>query len=535
MEHTIYNQSGGGDARKLAAQYIRMSTEHQKYSTENQSAAIGDYARLHGMTIVRTYADKGKSGLRIEGRDALKQLIADVGAGEVPFKFILVFDVSRWGRFQDADESAYYEYLCKAAGLQVRYCAEQFENDGSLVANLLKNIKRLMAGEYSRELSAKVFAAQCRLIALGFKQGGHAGYGLRRQMIDEERRPKALLAYGEQKSICTDRVVLVPGPDEEVRVVREIYRLFILQKKTRAQIARILNAKGILNEFGRPWRTRTVHQVLTNEKYIGNNVYNRRSFKLRRTRIKNSPDAWVRADGAFEPIIDGSSFRAARRIITAKTKHLSDEEALQRLRLCKEKHGRLSTSIIDNDEELPCSVTYTSKFGSLQRAFQLAGYFGSKPSADRHRKSRSAKRAVTQTIVEKIKNDGGDVRFKAGGLLLVDGSLSISVKLAICRTTPTGLLRWDFVVGKTPLDIMIAVRIEENSDSTRDYYLFPRSVLSRPHVRLSEKTTRWDGCKIESLDGLRNRLHQVQMQTSKKLPKTQLRGKTRQRKRPELK
>ncbi|MEO6246527.1 MAG: hypothetical protein ABIQ12_13930 [Opitutaceae bacterium] len=27
------------------------------------------------------------------------------------------YDVSRWGRFQDADESGYYEYICKRAGI----------------------------------------------------------------------------------------------------------------------------------------------------------------------------------------------------------------------------------------------------------------------------------------------------------------------------------------------------------------------------------------------------------------------------------
>jgi DNA invertase Pin-like site-specific DNA recombinase len=114
-----------------AAEYVRMSTEHQQYSTENQGEAIREYAEQRGMIIVRTYADAGKSGLRIDGRDALKQLINDVETGSADFSAILVYDVSRWGRFQDADESAYYEYICRRAKIEVHYCAEQFENDGS--------------------------------------------------------------------------------------------------------------------------------------------------------------------------------------------------------------------------------------------------------------------------------------------------------------------------------------------------------------------------------------------------------------------
>src|SRR5437870_4066831 len=193
-----------------AAQYVRMSTEHQQYSTSNQEDMIREYADRRGFEIVQTFADEGKSGLSIAGRESLRRLIDLVESGKASFSAILVYDVSRWGRFQDADESAYYEYICKEAGIAVHYCAEQFENDGSLSATIIKSMKRAMAGEYSRELSVKVFAGQCRLIGLGFRQGGMAGYALRRQLIDEQRQPKGELALGSQKSLQTDRVILIP-------------------------------------------------------------------------------------------------------------------------------------------------------------------------------------------------------------------------------------------------------------------------------------------------------------------------------------
>jgi DNA invertase Pin-like site-specific DNA recombinase len=204
------------DAPIRAAQYVRMSTEHQQYSTENQSDMIKEYADAHGMIIVRTYADDGKSGLSIEGRNSLIMLINDVERGNADFNVILVYDVSRWGRFQDADESAYYEYVCKRAGINVLYCAEQFENDGSPVSTIVKSVKRAMAGEYSRELSVKVFKGQCRLIEQGFRQGGAAGFGLRRMLLDQYGTQKGILKHGEYKSLQTDRVILVPGPSEEI-------------------------------------------------------------------------------------------------------------------------------------------------------------------------------------------------------------------------------------------------------------------------------------------------------------------------------
>ena len=200
-----------------AAQYVRMSTEHQKYSTENQRELIKEFADAHNMIVVRTYADDGKSGLSLDGRKSLKKLIYDVENGHADFSVILVYDISRWGRFQDADESAYYEHICKRTGINVQYCAEQFKNDGSPISTMAKSFKRAMAGEYSRELSVKVFKGQCRLIEEGFRQGGAAGFGLRRMLIDQHYNHKGIIKRGEYKSLQTGRVILIPGPPEEIK------------------------------------------------------------------------------------------------------------------------------------------------------------------------------------------------------------------------------------------------------------------------------------------------------------------------------
>ncbi len=106
-----------------AAQYVRMSTEHQQYSTDNQKDTIRTFAAKHGMEIVRTYADDGKSGLNIEGRESLQRLLNDIQSGNADFSVILVYDVSRFGRFQNTDQAAYYEYVCNMANIRIEYCA----------------------------------------------------------------------------------------------------------------------------------------------------------------------------------------------------------------------------------------------------------------------------------------------------------------------------------------------------------------------------------------------------------------------------
>ena len=144
------------------------------------------------------------------------------------------------------------------------------------MSTIVKGVKRAMAGEYSRELWAKVFAGQCRLIKLGFRQGGPAGYGLRRVLIDQSGSVKSELARGEHKSLQTDRVILQPGPDAEVAVVNQVYRWFVDDNLPESEIAERLNSQGTITDLGRDWTRATVREVLSNEKYIGNNVYNRR-------------------------------------------------------------------------------------------------------------------------------------------------------------------------------------------------------------------------------------------------------------------
>ena len=188
-----------------------MSTDHQKYSTENQLDTIRRYAEQRGYTIVRVFEDSGRSGLRMDGRDDRKSLMLEVQSGAANFQAILVYDVSRWGRFQDADEGAYHEHVCSRAGIRVHYCAEQFDNDGSIGSILLKNVKRVMAGEYSRELSVKVFAGQCRQYrSAASAQGSPAGFGLRRLLIDEDRKSQGRTRAWRPERAFTDRNVLTP-------------------------------------------------------------------------------------------------------------------------------------------------------------------------------------------------------------------------------------------------------------------------------------------------------------------------------------
>lgn len=488
-----------------AAQYVRMSTEHQQYSTDNQAATIAIYAQKRGLEIVKTYADEGKSGLNIKGRPALRALLDDIESGRADFEVLLVYDVSRWGRFQDPDEAASYELRCRSKGVRVLYCGEQWENDGSIGSSIIKTVKRAMAGEYSRELSVKVFAGQANLIRLGYRQGGLAGFGLRRQLVDQHGEAKGVLGRGEHKSIATDRVILVPGPDEEMAIVREVYRRFIEEGESETEIALDLNARGLRTDLGREWTRGTVHQLLINEKYIGNNVWARTSCKLKAEHVENAPEDWVRANGVFDAIIPAPMFDAARAIIAKRSEKLSDEQMLEALSQIFAKRGFLSGLIIDEAEDCPSSTAFRSRFGSLLRAYTLVGFA---PDHDYryleiNRRLRAMHPDIVAGIIAGTERAGGTVAIDPETeLLRINGEFSVSITIARCFQTAAGSNRWKLRLDdKLRPDITVAVRMDTDNETAKDYYLLPALDMREATLRLADfNGLSLDAYRFDTLD-----------------------------------
>ena len=357
-----------------AVQYLRMSTDPQRYSFQQQSEAIARYAARHGYAIRRTYQDAARSGLRLTGRAGLQRLLIDVLRPDRDFSAILVLDVSRWGRFQDLDQGAHYEFICRAAGVQVIYCAEQFENDGSLNAALIKQLKRLMAAEYSRELSAKSTAARLAQAKLGHRQGAPLIYGLQRIIVDRRGRPLGVLERGHGKAQHDDHVLLRPGPDHEVETVRWIFRRFLCRGATASSVARELNAQGVPYIGSRRWAPDSLTRLLRHELMSGIYVYNRTSRRLKGAKVCNPPETWVRLQ-VFDPIIPPELFARVQAKLREKSRPRRSREALlSALRALLKKHGRLSAALIKRSPETPCVGVYAKQFGRLTAAYDAIGY-----------------------------------------------------------------------------------------------------------------------------------------------------------------
>ena len=461
-----------------AAQYLRMSTEHQQYSLENQSAAISEYAAKNGFELVCTYSDAAKSGLSLKQRTALQQLLGDVTRGANNYKAILVFDVSRWGRFQDADEAAHYEFLCRQNGVKVHYCAEPFNGERSLPNALMKALKRVMAGEYSRELSVKVRSGSRRISECGFRTGGVPGYGLRRMLVSSSRQPKCILADGERKSLQSDRVILVPGPKNEVECVKDIFRMFVQDGRGPTAIAGELRERGIpyLGHKRKEWYSEAVNRILKNPKYCGCSVFGKSSFVLRTRRTHYPQDRWTVTKGAWEGLVDQQTFDRAEAIFKGQTIHKSDLELLADLRALLSERGELSERLINESRSLPSVRPFTRRFGSLSEAFQKVGYVGSRfASTHTRRRLRNLKDQIVKDV---IKSDPAHI-----SLFQPDGhfrprfelfGLQVSLHLCRCLERSSRKLYWLLQTAKEEQScIGLVVRLNPDNCSVMDMFVVP--------------------------------------------------------------
>jgi hypothetical protein len=249
----------------------------------------------------------------------------------------------------------------------------------------------------------------------------------------------------------------------------------------------------------------TVHQILTNEKYIGNNVFNRTSFKLKKQRVINTPDMWIRADGVFEGIVDPNIFYTVQGMIRERSRKFSNEELLEKLKSLHEKRGWLSGMIIDENDDMPSSSSYRHRFGSLLRAYELIGFT---PDTDYsyieiNKHLRKLHATTIKDTIDKIIGLGGTIRQDLeSDLLVINEELRASVVICRCHKIKSGSYRWKmhFDTGLLP-DITIAIRMDVNNERPLDYYILPSLDIEDPKIRFKENNEfTLDTYRFDNLD-----------------------------------
>lgn len=301
--------------KKRAVAYYRHSAEDkQENSVAIQRSHTQKFAKENQIEIIHEEADEGKSGLSAQ-RPAFNRLFENliINPKAPMFQYVFVYDVSRWGRFQNQDESAFWEFLCQKHGKEVIYVSRGFpKEENALISHLQTSIERYMAAEYSRQLSEKVFYGCVKVSEQGYSAGGKAPYGMVRILLDESKQPIGILRPGEHKVISNQRVTFAPANDKTTEAVKTIFTLFLEERLTIQKIADILNDQRITTPKGGSWNSQKIIRILANETYIGSRIYNKTWKRLKQKQRHNPRNEWIICENAFEPIIDKENFIEAK-------------------------------------------------------------------------------------------------------------------------------------------------------------------------------------------------------------------------------
>ncbi|MEI9406871.1 recombinase family protein [Mesorhizobium sp. Cs1330R2N1] len=317
--------------------------------------------------------------------------------------------------------------------------------------------------------------------------------------------PRQCFVATSEKGLASDRVILVPGPKDEISTVRWIFNQFVTKGKTEAEIATALNARGLVTERGRPWTKACVGTILASEKYIGNNVWNRISHRLLHDRVRNLPSAFVRADNVIEPLVSRALFDRAQAIRRARAYLKPDEELLADLSKLLQERGKLSSPIIDAAPGCHSASIYSHRFGSMKAAYQLIGYDASANyrKLDVSNRLKQIRQHIVEDLISNIGKAGGSALYDPKtNLMRVNEEFSVAIWIARYRTIVTGYPRWIFrnrgLVGP---DVTILIRMEPDHDTVRDFLIAPAHEARSAHRMLkADNGTRLDAFLFASLN-----------------------------------
>jgi site-specific DNA recombinase len=351
---------------KPAVGYVRRSTDRQEQSLGDQQAILERYAAAHQFEILRFYTDDAITGTSLDGREAFKKMLEDSRASNRTWRFILVFDVSRFSR-GDMDEAGYLRHQLRKAGIEVVYCAEHFTGTDS--DDLVLSVKQWQAQQFVKDLSRVTIRGQVSHSETGAWCGGTPPFGYdllyadssgspyqqvrwlasgEKEVYDPSGKLQRIVPRGEALSTSKrDRAHLVPSTRERLEIIQRIFRECVEQGRGFRSIADRLNRDGIPSprdgnwsaNTGSKWSVGTIRSILRNPAYRGDTAWNRRTFAkfhrvgggsaVQRPKVEagkpreNRESDWIVVAGTHEPLIPPAMFDRAQELTQARGRKAS--------------------------------------------------------------------------------------------------------------------------------------------------------------------------------------------------------------------
>lgn len=302
-------------SKKGICYYRHSKDDAQENSIEIQREQVEAFAEKNNVQILKAFEDE-MTGVT-DQRPGFQELMNDwvLNPDAPKFDCILVYDVSRWGRFLMENMASHYAYECEKRGIQIVFATLGFppEGAGKFSMALVIQVLSWQASNYSKELSVKVFNGSKKVSQQGYSAGGVAPYGYTRWLCEEvNKQPIRPLQKGERKQIANDRVTFRPTGDHTTKTVQDIFYHFVTSNLLPEDIAETLNSKGIVAPSGAPWNRGKVLRILENLTYSGARVYNKSWHRLHQKSKTNPRAEWVITPNAHPAIIDQQTFDKAQ-------------------------------------------------------------------------------------------------------------------------------------------------------------------------------------------------------------------------------
>ena len=292
-EITLIPAKNHADEIVRTAAYARVSS-----SSEDQlnsfAAQIRYYTELlkdsTDAVFVDMYADEGISGTSAAKRTEFQRLMSDCRKGKIDR--ILVKSISRFARNTKDSLEAVREL--KTLGISVYFEKEDIDT-GEVSSEMMLAIYSQFAQEESMSISRN-----CRM-------------GVHKRMMDGTYRT-ASTPFGYD--YVDGELKINPTRAEIVKQIFDWYVSGIGMN----EIAMRLNSRGVRDEV---WRHGTIRCILTNEKYIGDTLLQKRyttdTLPFKAVRNRGEREQYY-VKGTHEPIIEKTIFDNAQRMLAERNK-----------------------------------------------------------------------------------------------------------------------------------------------------------------------------------------------------------------------
>lgn len=282
------------------AQYVRMSTDEQEASPEQQRETTEAYAKANGYRITHRYEDLGVSGDRTDKRVGFQRMIADGASGA--FEAILCWDQDRFGRF-DMIEAGRWIYPLRQAGIHLATVTDGRLDWNTMAGRLVYSVKQEGKNQFLRDLSANVSRGMDKLASQGKWVSGVPPFGY---VVDADQR-------------------LQLSTPEDVELVRSIFRRYAAGESLR-QLSQWLSDAGVSSPKGSRWTSTGLSMLLKNERYLGYLIYGQRTSSKYKTadnpngKMQMKPrEQWLVVQNTHPPIVSQQEFDAVQELMSRNT------------------------------------------------------------------------------------------------------------------------------------------------------------------------------------------------------------------------